>query len=175
MYALKCMTVVDINGRPLSVQDCWKLFNASNPKFIPLYVSYHHYRCEGWTPKYGLKYGTDWVLYQIGPTYYHAEMGIVIFECDSNGQVLDVDRQREMSWVNLLNVSRVSEHVRKGMVICAIHQPPNFDPKNTTTPECLHGFKVQEMKIERWIPAKHRDGASTSVLNPISAKPQPTT
>lgn len=60
-------------GEKMSVEDCWTAFSKVSSRFIASYASYYHYRSNKWTPKYGNKYGVDWVLYQKGPTYYHAE------------------------------------------------------------------------------------------------------
>jgi tRNA-splicing endonuclease subunit Sen2 len=57
----------------MSVEQCWNEFQQVQPRFVYTYASYHYYRSLGWTPRNGMKYGTDWVLYQKGPTFYHAE------------------------------------------------------------------------------------------------------
>ena len=62
-----------IKSGEMSVEQCWKVFQQVQPRFVYTYASYHYYRSLGWTPRNGMKYGTDWVIYQKGPTFYHAE------------------------------------------------------------------------------------------------------
>jgi tRNA-splicing endonuclease subunit Sen2 len=100
----------------MSLQDCWISFRKANPKFVTSYVSYHYYRSERWTPRYGLKYGTDWILYEKGPTYYHAQYKFFLFCVIFRNAVVVVDSvssQRDLSWLNILNINRVSEQVKK--------------------------------------------------------------
>uniref|UniRef100_A0ACB8EHX1 Uncharacterized protein n=1 Tax=Sphaerodactylus townsendi TaxID=933632 RepID=A0ACB8EHX1_9SAUR len=67
------------NGEaPLSILKLWELFSEAQPNFRATYMAYHYFRCKGWVPKVGLKYGTDLLLYQKGPPFYHASYSVIV-------------------------------------------------------------------------------------------------
>ena len=46
--------------------------------FAIRYAVYHYYRSKGWIVRCGVKFGTDYVLYQKGPVFRHAEYSVLI-------------------------------------------------------------------------------------------------
>jgi tRNA-splicing endonuclease subunit Sen2 len=73
--------------------ECWNEFRRAEPRFPALYTAYHFLRTRAWVspfclafnaqaqpacsmaqvPKTGLKFGVDFVIYKLGPSYYHAQ------------------------------------------------------------------------------------------------------
>lgn len=53
--------------------ELWRLFQECRPTFLPLYTTYHHFRCSGWVVKNGVQFGADWVLYRGHPGEIHSE------------------------------------------------------------------------------------------------------
>jgi len=167
--------------RELSIKQCWVAFCESQHKFPYLYAVYHHYRTHGWTPKSGLKYGTDFVLYRQGPSFYHAQHTVVVIAISekdvdtvvnynqedqsessnkSRETIAPKDKlsiaQRALSWGILNNLNRVSEQVAKGLVICYVVVPDQVQI-DTLTPLCLQNFKILEVSVSRWLPTRTRD------------------
>ncbi|KAF9102955.1 tRNA splicing endonuclease subunit sen2, partial [Mortierella sp. AM989] len=98
----------------MSIQDCWLRFaeastlqqaqlisqhsttsqlssssfeiSANNP-FIVRYVVYHYYRSQGWIVKDGLKYGTDFLLYQRGLVFGHSQYAVRVIPHSSQDKV----------------------------------------------------------------------------------------
>eukprot|EP01112_Ceratiomyxa_fruticulosa_P014475 TRINITY_DN4145_c0_g1_i2.p1 TRINITY_DN4145_c0_g1~~TRINITY_DN4145_c0_g1_i2.p1 ORF type:complete len:385 (-),score=75.59 TRINITY_DN4145_c0_g1_i2:128-1234(-) len=162
----------------LSIKQCWTIFCETQHNFPYLYTVYHHYRTHGWTPKSGLKYGTDFVLYQQGPSVFHAQHTIVVItipekelscvnhqeeqgESSSSDQwekIVPKDNvslvQRTLSWGVLNNLNRVSEQVAKGLIVCYVVLPERI---KSDTPLCLRDFKILPVKVSRWMPSKTRD------------------
>ncbi|OAA72383.1 Taurine catabolism dioxygenase TauD/TfdA [Cordyceps fumosorosea ARSEF 2679] len=82
------------SGLDLSTMDILRLFREysySPPRngpdapdlqpddnFLVHYVVYHHFRSLGWVPRAGIKFGVDWLLYNRGPVFDHAEFGLII-------------------------------------------------------------------------------------------------
>lgn len=56
-FALGCLQVMDLTGKPLSLLQLWRVFNYSQSNFIENYVAYHYFRAKGWVVKSGLKFG----------------------------------------------------------------------------------------------------------------------
>jgi len=139
----------------MTIDECWQLFCTTNPKFIYYYAAYHYYRGSGWCVKSGLKYGTDYVLYRKGPTYFHAEHAVII-ETASEFYKIETEILRPVSWITLLNQNRVSEQVSKGLIICYVLYDNNSQTDLLSSPTCLQYFKIQELTIGRWVPERTR-------------------
>lgn len=43
----------------LTVDEVWSLFTKTFENFAAHYAVYHHFRCEGWIVKSGMKFGSD--------------------------------------------------------------------------------------------------------------------
>lgn len=96
-HVLNVLKVRDANDVVLSLAQMWDLFTAqyqdpSEPtkkvsSFAARYAVYHHYRTKGLTPRSGLLFGFDFVLYTKGPQYRHADSCVWILELQGNEQV----------------------------------------------------------------------------------------
>jgi tRNA-splicing endonuclease subunit Sen2 len=51
--------------------------NPDDP-FLVSYVVYHHFRSLGWIVRSGVKFGVDYIIYNRGPVFSHAEFAIVV-------------------------------------------------------------------------------------------------
>jgi hypothetical protein len=61
----------------------------------------------------------------------------------------------------------VSEHVKKGLVMCYVHTP-KLDPDTLASPErCLPLLKIQEISTTRWIPAQTRELETPTVVGVV--------
>ncbi|KAG0295226.1 tRNA splicing endonuclease subunit sen2 [Linnemannia gamsii] len=69
-----------------------------NP-FIVRYAAYHHYRSLGWVVKDGLKYGTDYLLYQKGMMFGHSQFGIRVIACKSAAEARSGSPQHQSTSV----------------------------------------------------------------------------
>eukprot|EP01117_Protostelium_nocturnum_P003020 TRINITY_DN13948_c0_g1_i1.p1 TRINITY_DN13948_c0_g1~~TRINITY_DN13948_c0_g1_i1.p1 ORF type:complete len:344 (+),score=139.22 TRINITY_DN13948_c0_g1_i1:258-1289(+) len=161
LFALDCLSIVDSNNKNMNVMECWNKFREASPQFVINYAVYHHYRTIGWTPKYGLKYGTDWILYQKGPSFYHAEKAIVVHHLkNENVPKSESDTATRLSWMNLLNMNRVSEQVKKGLTVCHVSSPTLlnqiFEDKQSVS-KYLSEIEIAEMNVSRWQPSQTRE------------------
>ena len=62
----------------LIIDALWRKFNQSNPNFCEEYAVYHHFRSKGWVVKDGTKFGVEFLLYQEGPAFFHAQYSVKI-------------------------------------------------------------------------------------------------
>lgn len=148
------LNVIDIE---LSLSQLFEIccngdIRPDNP-FILEYVAYHHYRSLGWCVRSGIKFGTNFLLYQRGPPFNHAEHAILIVTpC--------------YQWHQISAISRVIGGVKKNLVLLYIDIPPISTFKSLLD-EKSHDkhfymrlfklYKINEIIYRRWVPGRNRD------------------
>lgn len=129
---------------PLPVEQVWRFFVEAQPRMPLLYFAYHHYRRLGWVVRAGSKMGCDLVLYQDNPGLVHAQHSILVLD---NAQPMP-------SWPELLGIGRVSENVRKTLVLCRVQLGASV----RTLDDVLNGSHVaEELVYRRWATNRTRD------------------
>jgi len=159
-YKENCLEIKK-DGGILNVQNIWKMCCDSQDNFMSRYVAYEYYRNKGWIPRCGFKFGTDFVLYSSSPTDVHAEYGVVVSTLDAKTKQPITPSKREggtpLSWTFFTNTNRVCEQVAKGLKVCYILKPTHLGEEHFASPDCLKYFIVEEVVVNRWIPANCRD------------------
>lgn len=131
--------------------------------FLVSYVVYHHFRSLGWVVRSGVKFGTDYLLYNRGPVFSHAEFSVVIvpsygdaYWSETEERREHVSRQQSRNWWWLHCVNRVQARVMKTLVICYVEVP---SPAAVTDDigALLGRYRVREFLLRRWIPNRTRD------------------
>ncbi|KAH8702299.1 hypothetical protein BGW36DRAFT_372547 [Talaromyces proteolyticus] len=134
-------------------------------KFLVSYVAYHHFRSLGWVVRSGVKFGVDYLLYNRGPVFAHAEFALLILPSYEDPYWKATPERRAQtvkkesrSWWWLHGVNRVQAHVKKTLVLCYVDIPPPSESFSTDNiGEILRRYKVREMLLRRWIPNRSRD------------------
>lgn len=131
--------------------------------FLISYAVYHHFRSLGWVVRSGVKFGTDYLLYNRGPVFSHAEFAVVIvpsFEhpywSETRERINYVAQKQDRTWWWLHCVNRVQAHVRKSLVVVYVDVPPPASSYNDIG-EVLGQYRVREFLLRRWIPNRMRD------------------
>ncbi|XP_048345663.1 tRNA-splicing endonuclease subunit Sen2 isoform X2 [Sphaerodactylus townsendi] len=153
VYALGCLSIY-YNEAPLSILKLWELFSEAQPNFRATYMAYHYFRCKGWVPKVGLKYGTDLLLYQKGPPFYHASYSVIVELVNDD---FEGSSQRSFSWKSLSSLNRTTANVSKELMFCYLIKPSDMTEKEMSSPECLKRIKVQELILHRWVSSRERN------------------
>ncbi|XP_053156240.1 tRNA-splicing endonuclease subunit Sen2 isoform X2 [Hemicordylus capensis] len=153
VYALGCLSIC-YNEAPLSILKLWEVFNEAQPNFRSTYMAYHYFRCKGWVPKVGLKYGTDLLLYRKGPPFYHASYSVIVELVDDDN--FEGSSRRPFSWKTLSGLNRTTANVSKELMFCYLIKPSNMTTKEMSSPECLKRIKVQELILNRWVSSRER-------------------
>lgn len=130
--------------------------------FLLSYVVYHHFRSHGWVVRSGVKFGTDYLLYNRGPVFSHAEYAVIIVPSYGHGYWSGTEELREhaakqqsRSWWWLHCVNRVQAQVKKSLVICYVEVPA---PSNIDDIGALLGrYRLREFVLRRWVPNRSRD------------------
>lgn len=140
--------------REMTIDEMWTAFTRADKAFPIRYAVYHHYRTKGWVVKSGLKFGTDWVLYPVGPPFYHAQYTVLI-QCVWSDTLRRDDSAswREFSWTNIAATERLNSHVAKAPLICLVLRPRGLTDSQLGKLQCLHQLSIQELLLSRWLPS----------------------
>ena len=142
--------------------------------FLISYVTYHHFRSLGWVVRPGVKFAVDYLLYNRGPVFSHAEFAVMIIPSYSHPYWTATTRKEETqnkqskSWWWLNSVNRVQSQVRKSLILAYVEVPPADDaPVSHTSAQStdeevdvgklLKRYKIREVSLKRWIPNRSRD------------------
>ncbi|KAJ9134278.1 tRNA-splicing endonuclease subunit Sen2 [Pleurostoma richardsiae] len=175
VFALGALRVLDPEtNQPLSTEELFNLFRQHSyfpPRitdaaselqpddpFLMHYVVYHHFRSLGWVPRPGIKFGVDWMLYDKGPVFSHAEFGLLVLPSYSSPEWKEQGRQApRRSWHWLHGINRVLSHVLKSLVLVYVDvPPPSAFEKSDGIASILKQYKVREIMVRRWSSNRNR-------------------
>ncbi|KAL3889464.1 hypothetical protein ACJMK2_001808 [Sinanodonta woodiana] len=158
-FGLGCLVVLDQDKTPMTLSTMWQKFSSSQKRFVPKYIAYHHFRSKGWVPKSGLKFGADFILYRVGPPFYHGSYSVIVRTVFAN--TLQEVRQftdREFTWTTLSGFNRATEHVAKEVLICYVIIPENLSVENLqASAKYISHCQVNELHLTRWVSAHERE------------------
>ena len=138
---------------------------APDSAFLLSYVVYHHFRSLGWVVRAGTKFGVDFLLYNRGPVFSHAEFAIMImpsyshefWQTEEGKRSRRIQEQKDWWWLHCVN--RVQSQVKKSLVLCYVEIPPPIQDDQvgvTDVAKLLKGYKVREFVIRRWLMNRSR-------------------
>ncbi|OCK80995.1 hypothetical protein K432DRAFT_29535 [Lepidopterella palustris CBS 459.81] len=180
VYGLGVLEVSD-QGTAIQTSALFKLFcqNSSFPSrrastfepdnpFLLKYVVYHHFRSLGWVVRPGVKFAVDYLLYNRGPVFSHAEFAIIIlpsyshpYWSESSERKLQTAKKETKDWWWLHRVNRVQTQVHKSLVLVYVDIPPPShgtpEDRGFNIGNILKRYKVREFVLRRWIPNRNRD------------------
>lgn len=145
----------------------------SDDPFVISYAVYHHYRSLGWVVRSGVKFSTDYLLYNRGPAFSHAEFAVIVIPSYSHSYWTDSisaeqrkvieGKMNQKNWWWLHGVNRVQAQVRKQLVLCYVDVPPPLKEEETGKAKdvdiglLLSRYKIRDVNIKRWTPNRSRD------------------
>ncbi|KAL9598622.1 MAG: hypothetical protein Q9219_004367 [cf. Caloplaca sp. 3 TL-2023] len=141
--------------------------------FILSYVVYHHFRSLGWVVRPGIKFAVDYLLYNRGPVFAHAEFAVIVLPSYSHAYWSStpelraaVNGKEKKSWWWLHCINRVQAQVRKSLVVVYVEVPPpdNIDKsimddagRVADLGRFLRRYRIRELILKRWTPNRSRD------------------
>ncbi|OAL38122.1 tRNA-intron endonuclease [Fonsecaea nubica] len=139
--------------------------------FMISYAVYHHYRSLGWVVRSGVKFSTDYLLYNRGPAFSHAEFAIVIIPSYTDPywtssrapeqQKANEGKTNRRSWWWLHGINRVQAQVHKQLVLCYVEVPPPLRDaekrKDVDIGMLFSRYKIRDINVRRWTPNRSRD------------------
>jgi len=127
--------------------------------FMVSYAVYHHYRSMGWVVRSGVKFGVDYLLYNRGPAFSHAEFAVTVLPNYTDGR-----EEVGKSWWWLHGVNRVQAQVHKSLILCYVDIPDREvlkeavgDDGSIHIGEMFSKYKVRDVNLKRWTPNRSRD------------------
>ena len=147
--------------------------------FLISYTAYHHFRSLGWVVRSGVKFAVDYLLYNRGPVFSHAEFALIVLPSYSHRywhataeREMETKKKESKSWWWLHSVNRVQGQVRKSLVLVYVEVPPPQEPLSRPLNahklekddgcmfdigQVLKRYKIREFSLKRWIPNRSRD------------------
>lgn len=177
-YGLGVLSIQDAHSRaPIPPQDLLSLFrqtsyfpvpsapeNRPDDPFLISYVVYHHFRSLGWCVRGGTKFGVDYLLYNRGPVFSHAEFAVLILPTYSHPYwsrdaaiTGEVQKRQSKKWSWLHCVNRVNGQVKKTLVLVYVDVPPPMGEGGMRVDEVLARYTIREVVLKRWLSNRSRD------------------
>jgi tRNA-splicing endonuclease subunit Sen2 len=136
--------------------------------FMLSYAVYHHYRSLGWVVRAGTKFSVDYLLYNRGPAFSHAEFAVVVLPSYSHIYWSETEESRKAvqaktgkTWWWLHCVNRVQSQVKKNLMLCYVDIPPPLEEHEKSVQDDIGKlfarYKVRDVSIKRWIANRSRD------------------
>ncbi|KAI5200861.1 hypothetical protein AUEXF2481DRAFT_77200 [Aureobasidium subglaciale EXF-2481] len=174
-YALGALRILDpATSSPIPTSSLLQLFRQHSyfptaaptslrpdDPFLLNYIVYHHYRSLGWVVRPGVKFSCDFLLYNRGPVFSHAEFALLIIPEYAEGSVEHRQGKGRLGWWWLHCVNRVQSQVKKSLVIVYVKVPEKVPEVgvdgDTDIGALLRGYEVREFVIKRWLANRSRD------------------
>ncbi|RKF53221.1 putative tRNA-splicing endonuclease subunit tsp-2 [Golovinomyces cichoracearum] len=179
-YALGCLSVLDsVTGSPITNRKLFSLcrqlssfppsaeqLSSPDDRFMINYVVYHHYRSLGWVVRSGIKFSVDYMLYNRGPVFSHAEFSVLILPSYSDPYWSSTDAlveyarlKQHRSWAWMSCINRVISQVKKTLVLCYVDipRPLTSDEEESMDPKTkLARYQIREFIISRFLTNRMR-------------------
>ncbi|KAK8186896.1 uncharacterized protein BKA78DRAFT_256173 [Phyllosticta capitalensis] len=173
-YGLGVLDIVDPKtNKSVNVQDFFRLCRSlsyfppadsaalrPDDSFLLKYVVYHHFRSRGWVVRDGVKFSVDFMIYNRGPVFSHAEFAVQIIPSYSHPYWDDKEKPDQNPWWWLYCVSRVQSNVLKTLVLVYVDVPPPLEKGAESERDIgalLKSFKVREFVLKRWVANRMRN------------------
>lgn len=109
------------------MEECWDLFGKAKEGFCYWYAVYHFYRASNKVPKYGTKYGVDFLIYEKqGPSHFHSHQSLLICPIQNNHNhqnLKENDKKLEENDKKLKEIDEklkeIDEKLEKNEIVCA--------------------------------------------------------
>ena len=136
--------------------------------FMLSYAAYHHYRSLGWVVRSGVKFSIDYLLYNRGPAFSHAEFAVVLLPSYSHEYWSETEEKRQIvakktskNWWWLHGINRVQAQVMKTLVLCYVDVPPPLGEEEKSLQDDISKlfarYRVRDINVKRWTPNRSRD------------------
>jgi tRNA-splicing endonuclease subunit Sen2 len=136
--------------------------------FMLSYAAYHHYRSLGWVVRSGVKFSVDFLLYNRGPAFSHADFALIILPSYTHAYWSETDDRRKSvaektrkTWWWLHGMNRVQAQVVKTLVLCYVDVPPPLSDEEkgdqNDIAKLFARYRIRDVTVKRWTPNRTRD------------------
>ncbi|KAI0999872.1 hypothetical protein K3495_g8326 [Podosphaera aphanis] len=179
-YSFRCLQVKDpISKSEISTESLFQLCRqnsyfppcrnsdlSTDDPFMINYIVYHHFRSLGWVVRSGIKFSVDYMLYNRGPVFSHAEFAVLILPSysdsywSSTASLRDYSsRKQHRSWAWMSCVNRVISQVKKTLILCYVDIPQPLslnEEKSLGINATIARYKVREFVMSRFLTNRMR-------------------
>ncbi|KAJ1881650.1 tRNA splicing endonuclease subunit sen2 [Coemansia sp. RSA 486] len=127
--------------------DLWTAFAATDEHLGIKYAAYFYYRARGWAVRSGIKFGSDFLLYNGGPEFSHSVYSVVVRQRHQEVGGEDELQGLKDTWQYLFALNRVATQAKKILVVCYVDPP--VDESKITDPS---QYTVEELVVTRFNP-----------------------
>ncbi|MCY3410960.1 MAG: tRNA-intron lyase [Candidatus Heimdallarchaeota archaeon] len=106
LYLLEMGVVQIRKGRLLSKEEYIQYADEHFEDFKDKYVIYKEFRDKGYVVRPGMKFGTDFIIYEKGPGIDHSKYAVLVEKDDS-----------QLSAINIVRAGRLAHSVKKTFLI----------------------------------------------------------
>lgn len=160
-YGIGVLSIVsDESADPfMDLDQMWstyrRLFDPNDlMRFAVIYAAYHYFRSRGWIVKCGLKFASDFLLYNEGPPFNHSEFAVTVLRVnESDFQKLDP----ELDWQHVSAMQRMSHGVRKKAILCHVIIGNDVHEQDFTLVSVIQKLHIHCSLIQRWKTHTHND------------------
>ncbi|CAJ2506555.1 Uu.00g006850.m01.CDS01 [Anthostomella pinea] len=170
VFALGVLTIMNpVTGKSMTAPELFTLCRQQSyfpPRsmglqpddpFLIQYAVYHHFRSLGWVVRPGIKFGVDWLLYNRGPVFSHAEFAVMVLPAYTHDWwKAEGRRPPQKSWHWLHSINRVQSTALKTLVLVYVDIPPRCD-EELEPATILKQYRVREFIVKRWLSNRNRD------------------
>jgi len=154
-YALGCLVVTDEgNEKELNLVEMWNKYIKLETDFVYRYGVYHHCRSRGWVVRSGYKLGCDWLLYKLGPPFYHATFSVRVEVVDGKSGKLEKSIE-PLTWTDVLAFNRMNKNVNKRLLLARVEMN-NVQPEDWQSPHLINKMGISLKRLFRWTPGDMR-------------------
>jgi tRNA-splicing endonuclease subunit Sen2 len=174
-YGLGALSIIDpITKAAISTPSLFTLFRQHShfptasvsslrpdDPFLLNYIVYHHYRSLGWVVRPGVKFSCDFLLYNRGPVFSHAEFALLILPEYEHGSLEAEQQKGRVGWWWFHCVNRVQSQVKKSLVVVYVKVPEEvpvvLEGDEVDVGAVLRSYEVREFVVRRWLANRSRD------------------
>ncbi|KAG6618666.1 tRNA-intron endonuclease [Phytophthora cinnamomi] len=155
------------------LRSLWSRFESSSATFTRHFAVYQHYRRLGWTPKPGLNYGAQFVLYRGSAAEFHSEYVVYVQDGDEAA-----------SWNTIQSLTRIAADVKKTVLLCTVAVGQTLNDSSVTAADrpptdltfglyCFHDvqYTVEAVAIRFW-DASIADSSQSYAFQPQPVLPK---
>ncbi|XP_063702435.1 tRNA-splicing endonuclease subunit Sen2 [Culicoides brevitarsis] len=138
-FSLKVLRIFDENDREMTSEEILMKFIEAKRNFVTNFVAYQYCRAKNWVVKDGTNFGSDFLLYQLGPQYFHSQFTVKVRNT--------LDTEDKFPSKQFLGWYRISETSKKECLVIEV-VPPSANSMDLLTR--LRDFRVRLLTFKRF-------------------------
>jgi len=154
-YVIGCLVVTnEEDEKEMNLVEMWNNYIKLETDFAYRYGVYHHCRSRGWVVRSGYSLGCDWLLYKLGPPFYHATFTVRVEVVDGESGKLEKTIP-PLTWTDVLAFNRMNKNVNKKLLLARVEMN-NVQPQDWQSPHLINKMGISLKRLFFWQPREMR-------------------